>query len=258
MRSVVDVKEAARRDLGPITAVFFVMVLVLGFGLLADEVMEGGTATFDLGVVTALRTDGNPADPLGPPWVEEMGRDVTSLGSYAFLGFVSAAVAGYLLMVGKRHLAILMAVSFLGGAFLNTMLKYAFARPRPELQHAARVFTPSFPSAHATVATITFLTLGILLTRSTPDRRLKAYYMGLAILLTVAVGFSRTYLGLHYASDVIAGCCLGGAWSLLCWTVSLRLQRRGEVEQPGEVAAPDHPRARADQGSHPHPSQPPS
>ena len=227
------IRDVARRDFGFVAAAFLVVALVLGFGLLAEEVMEGDTAAFDLAVVTALRTQGNLGDPLGPPWVEEMGRDVTALGSYVFLGFVLAATVGYLLLVGKRHLAALMATSFLGGTLVNTALKYGFDRPRPDLQHAARVFTPSFPSAHATVATIMFLTLGVLLTRSTTDRRLKAFFMTLAIFLTVAVGFSRTYLGLHYASDVIAGWCVGAAWALLCWTVALLLQHKGEVEKPG-------------------------
>jgi undecaprenyl-diphosphatase len=219
-------KAFALRDFGLVAAAFLLLALAVGFGLLTDEVMEGDTTAFDLAVITALRTDSNLADPLGPPWVEEMARDVTSLGSYVFLGFVLVATVGYLLLIGKRPLAALMAVSVLGGTLVNTALKYGFDRPRPDLQHAARVFTPSFPSAHATLATITFLTLGVLLTRSTTDWRLKAYFTSVAVIMTVTVGFSRVYLGLHFASDVVAGWILGAAWALLCWTIVLWLQRR--------------------------------
>jgi undecaprenyl-diphosphatase len=173
MVSLSGLRDVARRDFGLVACVFLVVALALGFGLLAGEVMEGDTNAFDLAVVTALRTDGNLSDPLGPPWVEEMGRDVTALGSYVVVGFVLLSTVGYLLLTGKRHFAALMAASVLGGTLVNTVLKYGFDRPRPDLQHAARVFTPSFPSAHATVAAITFLTLGVLLTRSTTDGRLK-------------------------------------------------------------------------------------
>ena len=55
----------------------------------------------------------------------------------------------------------------------------------------------------------------------------------MAVFLTIMVGLSRMYLGVHYPSDVLAGWCVGGAWAVLCWTIALWLQRRGDVEQPG-------------------------
>jgi undecaprenyl-diphosphatase len=210
-----------------------ILVLVIGFGWLAEEVMEKDTARFDLAVITALRTPGDLTDPLGPPWVEEMGRDVTALRSFSFLGFLFAATAGYLLLIRKRGLALLMTAAVLGGMVVSTLLKYGIDRPRPDFPHTARVFTPGFPSGLATLATITFLTLGVLLTRVNTDRRVKTYFMALAVFLTIMVGLSRMYLGVHYPSDVLAGWCVGGAWAVLCWTIALWLQRRGDVEQPG-------------------------
>lgn len=219
-----------RLDFGLTGALFLVMVLAAGFGLLAEEVMEGDTARFDLATITAMRTAGDLADPLGPPWVEEMGRDVTALGSYSFLGFLLVATVTYLLLIRKRGVAWLMSACVLGGMALSTMLKYGIDRPRPDFPHTARVFTPGFPSGHATLSTIVFLTLGALLARAEPDPRIKTFLVGVAVFLTVMVGLSRMYLGLHYPSDVIAGWCIGSAWALLCWTVALWLQRRGQVE----------------------------
>ena len=51
-------------------------------------------------------------------------------------------------------------------------------------------------------------------------------------LLTLLVGFSRLYMGVHYPSDILAGWCLGSAWALLCSSVAFILQRRGTVDQP--------------------------
>ena len=110
---------------------------------------------------------------------------------------------------------------------LSTVLKISFNRPRPGVPHLARVFTPSFPSGHATLSAVTFLTLGVLLARASRDRRLKIYFVALAIFLTVAVGISRVYLGLHYPSDVLAGWSIGSMWAILCWTGAWLLHRRG-------------------------------
>ncbi|HKH34153.1 MAG TPA: phosphatase PAP2 family protein, partial [Beijerinckiaceae bacterium] len=119
-----------------------------------------------------------------------------------------------------------------GGMLMSTLLKLGFARPRPDLvPHGARVYTASFPSGHAMLSAVTYLTLGALLARVQPRRRIKAFFLGLAILLTIVIGMSRVYLGVHWPSDVLAGWCGGAAWAALCWFVALQLQRRGDVEQ---------------------------
>jgi undecaprenyl-diphosphatase len=203
-----------RREIGLIAVLCIASGLVLGFGLLAEEVLEGDTEQFDRRILALFNAGG---DPLGPPWLEEVGRDVTALGSFVFLGLLSAAVVGYLLLIRKPALALLVIVAALGGTLLSTLLKLGFDRPRPDLEAAARVFTASFPSGHATVSAVVFLTLGALLTRGGARRRVKSYFAGLAVLLTVMVGLSRVYLGVHYPSDVLAGWCLGAAWASLCW-----------------------------------------
>jgi undecaprenyl-diphosphatase len=102
--------------------------------------------------------------------------------------------------------------------------------------HGTAVYTASFPSGHATGAAATYLTLGALLARFQPRRRLKIYLLALAVLLTVLIGLSRVYLGVHWPSDVLAGWTLGMSWALLCWLVARLLQRRGKVESEAEAA----------------------
>lgn len=225
------------REVGVLIAVFIGAALMLGFGLLASEVAEGDTKHFDMAVLMAFRTPGHPADLLGPPWVEEMVRDLTALGSYAFIVLIVVASIGYLLLVHKYSLALVVMAAELGGMLMSTLLKTAFDRPRPDIEHAARVFTASFPSGHATLSAVTFLTLGALLTRTNADERVKLYFMAVVVFLTMIVGTSRVYLGVHYPSDVLAGWCIGSAWAVLCWAVALWLQRRGKVERASDVVA---------------------
>jgi undecaprenyl-diphosphatase len=213
--------------------VFYLLVglaglLVWGFASVADEVMEGETKPFDDAVTAFFREPGNPSDPWGPVWLEEAVRDITSLGSVSVLGLVVIASVVYLLFAGKPRSAVFVAASVIGGTLLSNLLKTGFNRPRPDFEAVARVFTASFPSGHATLSAVTYLTLGLLLAESSPTRRLKAYCVGLGMTLAVLVGASRIYIGVHFPTDVLAGWCIGGAWALLCWAAySLMFHGRG-------------------------------
>ena len=224
----------ARQEVG----ILAVLILAAGgawiFLALADEVQEGDTAGFDRAILLALRSPTDIANPIGPPWFESMVRDVTALGSNFVLSFVTLAVLGYLLLDRKRAATLLLLGSVGGGEILGNVLKLVFARARPDLvPHGVEVFTASFPSNHAMDSAITYLTLGVLLARLELKRRFKVYFLAVAVLLTLLVGASRLYLGVHWPTDVLAGWTLGAAWAMAVWLVALVLQRRGKVEATG-------------------------
>jgi undecaprenyl-diphosphatase len=214
-----------------LAGVVVVAMLALGFAVLANEVAEGETRTFDERILLAFRAADNPAVTKGPIWLKEVMRDVTALGGTSVLTIIIASVAGFLGVIGMRHAAIMVLVSVLSGVLLSNSLKAGFARVRPALvSHETAIYTASFPSGHATLSAVVYLTLGALLCRTQSSVAVKTYILSVAIFLAIIVGISRVYLGVHWPTDVIAGWLLGGTWALLCWIAMLWLQGRGEVE----------------------------
>jgi undecaprenyl-diphosphatase len=216
-----------------VLAAMFVLVLtILAFAAIADEVSDGATQRFDEGVLRALRRPDDPSKPIAPAWFSEVSRDITALGSLAVLTLLTVAISGFLWLRGMYGAMILVIVATFGGLIAATLLKGVFDRPRPPtVSHLAVVQTSSFPSGHSTLSATVFLTLGTLLGQFVKERRLKAYFLLVAIFLTFLVGASRIYLGVHYPTDVLAGWAAGLAWATLCWLVARFLQHHGRVEE---------------------------
>jgi undecaprenyl-diphosphatase len=193
----------------------------------AEAVREQSVRALDEQVLLAMRTPGDPADPVGPRWVEEIGRDLTALGGVAVVTLLTVAAAGFLWLVGRRRDVALLAAAVVGGQLLSFALKRGYARPRPDLvPHASFVYTASFPSGHAMMAAVTYLTLGALVARVLPRRREKAFVVGCAVALAALTGASRVYVGVHWPTDVLAGWALGGSWAAACWVAADVLERR--------------------------------
>jgi undecaprenyl-diphosphatase len=205
---------------------------VWGFVELADAVRAARTQRLDERILLALRNPADPAVPIGPRWLEEAGRDVTALGGPAVLTLMTAAVVGFLLLDGRFGAMWLVLLATSGGLLLSTLLKGLYDRPRPQVvPHLAQYSTTSFPSGHSMLSAVVYLTLGSLLARLVGPRRLKVYFLSVAVLLTGLVGTSRVYLGVHYPTDVLAGWTAGLSWAVLCWLIARYLQRRGAVEK---------------------------
>lgn len=216
-----------------------VLFLILAAALfiflkLASEVAEGDTAAFDKWVLEALRSPADPAVPIGPAWLRRTMVDLTALGGVPVLTLITVAAAFYLVAARKAATAAFVVASVSGGALASTLLKLAFARARPDIVgHLVEVHSASFPSGHALNSAVTYLTLGALLARTEGGRSMRIYVMAVALSLTLVIGFSRVYLGVHWPSDVIAGWCVGAGWAVLCSLVARTLQRRHAIEPEG-------------------------
>lgn len=204
--------------------------------LLAFSITESvkDVRAFDEAVLLSMRESGQPNNPIGPPRFEEFVRDLTALGSQYVLFLGVMAVCGYLAMRRQYHAILLLLAATLGGYMVAGLLKGMFDRPRPELVSALSFTTGfrSFPSGHSVMAAAVFLTMGALLTRLVKPWGHKVYFLSMAIILTMLVGLSRIYLGMHHPTDVMAGWIVGGIWAGLCWEIASLLQKRGKVEAP--------------------------
>ncbi len=210
-----------------------IVLAVWGFVELAGEVVENDTRAFDEAVLLAMRTPGDLNNPVGPGWAEEMMRDFTAFGGVGMLVLLTLGIVIYLLLRRQKFLAAFIFITIWGGNLLGILLKNVFERPRPDLvSQGSIVSLSSFPSGHAMISAVTYLTLGALLAHMQPELRLKRYIMGIAILLTVLVGVSRVYLGVHWPTDVLAGWTVGAAWALLSLLVLDWLYQRRTQREP--------------------------
>ncbi len=211
-------------------------ILFCGYAFieLADEVQDGDTQTFDEWVLRSLRSEDDPLVPRGPKWLREAALDVTALGSPAVLTMTVLGVIGFM-GLQRRHGAIwLTLIATTSGLAAMILLKRYIDRVRPSVvPHLREVATLSFPSGHAMLSAIVYLTLGILLSQIVPGRLAKLYCLLYAMTLTVLVGLSRVYLGVHYPTDVLAGWMAGIGWALAWWIVAEFVRRRMfQLEEP--------------------------
>src|SRR4051812_15792221 len=215
-----------------------VCVALWGFFALASEVMEGDTKALDTRILLALRKTSDPSVPIGPSWIENSLLDLTAIGGPTVLGLFVCAVVGFLALQARYRTAIVVLATAASGELANIVMKHIFLRARPDVvPHLRDVDSTSFPSGHAMESAIIYLTLGAMLMRMAERRLTKIYCMSMAALLTVLVGVSRVYLGVHYPTDVIAGWLFGFFWASICWIVAQRFDRESGVAEEREQAA---------------------
>jgi undecaprenyl-diphosphatase len=207
------------RSREPIVLVGLLLIVAgtWGFVELADEVIEGGTGDFDRWSIRQLRTAEDLAIPIGPKWMAEVGRDITALGGVAVLTIFIAASAGFLAVHHAYRTMLILLASTLSGIGVSLLLKQGFDRPRPDLvPHLADVYTSSFPSGHSMMSAIVYLTLAVIVSPVLKHFWVRLYVIACAILLTMLIGISRVYMGVHYPTDVLAGWTAGIVWAMAC------------------------------------------
>jgi len=189
--------------------------LVVLLSLMLDEVFEiGSPGRVDRAVTLAVRDLQTPAR-------DQFFRTVTNVGDFRFLIPATLLIAGILAWRHRFASGLLYVASVLGGFLLETLMKITLRRDRPDLWPAlVTEKTYSFPSGHATMATVFFAGLAAVVFHVTRRRRARALAACLAALFIVAVGLSRIYLGVHWLTDVFGGILVGLLWVVAAATAT--------------------------------------
>lgn len=199
----------------PVAGLGFAALILWGFSKLASEVLEKETEVFDTTVLFSLRQ-------IHKPGLNALMKGITFLGEPGFLIALTIGIGSILLLQRRVAEGIALPVSALGATGLNYLLKDVFARARPELwERSVNVNFYSFPSGHATVSLVIYGLIGYLLATHL-SRNWRVWVVVATVLLILAIGLSRLYLGVHWPTDVIAGYAAGLVWLIAC-ILTLRL-----------------------------------
>jgi undecaprenyl-diphosphatase len=165
---------------------------------------------------------------------------ISVLGAPGMMTALAVAVAG-VLAASRRWLDCIGWVAGLtGAALLHTALEFLIERPRPP--YAADTLAGfSFPSSHAMGSLVAYGMLSYLILLHGRSRIVHFAVVTSAVLLIIAIGFSRLYLGAHYFSDVVGGYAAGLVWLSTCISGLEVTRRRQGTSGVGTVAATHEP-----------------
>lgn len=195
--------ETFLRRYGTVLALFLcVLIPLILFGFLAEDVADKDIFPFDYPIMAALRARSTPL------------FDILMLGAsvagsvYGLLPF-NLAIFGYCVWRRKMHAATFWVLATGGGLLLNLITKQFFHRTRPTFWESIAPETSfSFPSGHAMCSMATAAALVVLFRRS----QWRAHVTVIAVFCVLMVGISRPYLGVHFPSDILAGWTAALAW----------------------------------------------
>lgn len=197
--------------------------------LLIISVIQSGIATgLEESILKVFRNPSELADPLGSTAIEEAIRDLTSLGGTLVTSLLALYGVIVLLILRQNKQAWFFALSVLLGTGYIFLIKLGFDRPRPEVvSHYMRSLSPSFPSGHSASSAMVLLLISGIIYNLTNNRALHYFVFSFSILLTLAIGVSRIYMGVHWPTDVLGGWIIGFTWAGTCWMAQQALSRKG-------------------------------
>lgn len=226
LRTIDFARDLVRREFKLLVSLLGILAAVWGFLLLANAVRGGTIQEIDEAILLSLRQPGRVELPRGPAWLHEVMRDITSLGGGTVITLTTLSVVGFLMLNRKYRSLVLLLIATVGGVLLEVGLKSLVGRGRPTVvPHLMTAYSLSFPSGHSMMSVVVYLTLAAILAPLLKSRPARIYVVGMALFVSMLIGVSRVYLGVHYPSDVLGGWLLGLAWATLCWMAESYLLR---------------------------------
>ena len=189
----------------------------LGFALVAWWQESGASAAFDRAGLLYWR-QAPQLGPVGPALLTDAMQALTVVGSGTFRIVLALIVVAVLLARRHNRESVMLVALMTLPAATNSVLKWLFARPRPDIvPHLTSFGDLSFPSGHSLNGAATYLGLALILAGLSPHRR--GIWIAAALCLSLAIAFSRVWLGVHYPTDAIAGWLGGTGWALIVTTL---------------------------------------
>jgi undecaprenyl-diphosphatase len=204
-------KQLAKFSKSLIWGLSISVLLLALFAKLSEDLLYNELGTFDRVVGELIRGFATPS-------LTRVAIIITYLGSaYIEIGLMFIVGAFLLFRLKQPWETVLLSISLSGAWLLNTILKELFQRARPDIVHLVKAGGYSFPSGHAMVAAAFYGAIGYLLWLNLRNRSKPSWFIVVCTFaLIIAIGISRIYLGVHFASDVIAGYAAGGVWAIAC------------------------------------------
>jgi len=193
-------------------AFFIGIICVIGFGIVALFISDHKINQFDSSVILAVQGQESPM-------LTSIMKFFTFIGSTPIVVILSLLIMVFLYKVlHHRQELIIFFAAIAGSAILNEILKNMFHRVRPNLHRLIPIEGYSFPSGHAMSAFAVYGILAFLLWRHINSRLGRSLLIAFSVIMILAIGISRIYLGVHYPSDVLGGYLASGFWlAILIW-----------------------------------------
>ena len=205
------------------------LVSLFLFGFIAHEVVNENETAFDTKVFQFFASFSNNS-------LIQVMKVFTFFGTIQFLIPAYLILIVYLIIKKKYRTSIDISIVAISSSAIMFGLKDYFHRARPELP-LVRSFTYSFPSGHALCSFIFCSVLIYLIDVSKLPRLWKWVLSVFLLLFSLTIGISRIVLKMHYATDVIAGFCLGIVWVILSLWLLKRINYRNIFKQRSRVAS---------------------
>ncbi|MEB3826209.1 phosphatase PAP2 family protein [Phormidium sp. CCY1219] len=204
----------------------FSLLSVWAFLEISDRVFHRQTRKFDTGVLTRVQD-------MHSPLLDLVMKGFSLLGGVVLITLLCLGLGVWFLT--RRQMAELktLVCTALGGTTLNLLIKDFFARDRPDMWAALvhdDLNTSSYPSGHATISLVVYGFLAYILSSQFP--RWRGLILLATVVLVLAIGWSRLYVGLHWPTDVLAGYAAGFAWLSAC-LLTLEVYRKRQRRREG-------------------------
>lgn len=224
---------AARRRIWALLAV--AVVCVAAFGVVAAFLKSHGwTSPFDQGVNLLMRN-------LRNPWTTQFMWVMSLPGDPPVIAPLTVVASLVLAIWGWRSGAVLLALTMVSEAAVQSLESSAFARPRPPAEFALiqRPTTLSFPSGHAWASLLLASVLGLVLWRTLPKHRsVRVVIVCAVVVVAMLVGVSRVYLGVHWPSDVAGGWMMAVVSLVVARAIYLWVVKRFCIKERGSTLGP--------------------